>query len=93
MRASTTLTTWMEETEAKSSCTESLKREGCGRHQKRALWASTLWVFIHGGAELKRETAKLRGVMGQEAGLVFSPGNLGLVPWMPASSSATSWSG
>lgn len=49
MRASTTLTTWIEETEAKSSCIGSLRDRGGGRHQKKDLGPLTLLVFIPEG--------------------------------------------
>lgn len=49
------------------------------RHQKTIFGALTLLEFIPEGAEPKRETAQLRGVVEWEVSLVPCPGNLGLV--------------
>lgn len=71
MRASTTPTTWMEETEAKSSCTGSLRDRG-GRGIRKGFWETlTLWCSFLRGAEPKGETAK--GVVGWEVALFPVP--------------------
>lgn len=80
MRASTTPTTWMEETEAKSSCMGSLRDRDGLRHQKRGFGALTLLVFIPEGAEPEGETAQpRRGWWGRRWALFPVLENPGLV--------------